>query len=821
MKINFRDKINAAISKFYKQAEVQSSLSLNINTRGKVLVVDDEPINLELVKKYLSLENYEATTVNNGLDALAVINEAKEQQKLFDIILLDIMMPKLSGIDVLKKLRETFNLFELPVILLTAKNEPKDIVTGFASGANDYIKKPFHRDELLSRINTHINLRNAYIELVDQVKDARDKANRAAHAKSEFLANMSHEIRTPMNGVIAAVDLALSEKVSPKVEHYLRIIQSSGQSLLGIINDILDFSKIEAGKLELECTPFKMDELLERIVGLFANKMSEKGIEFLIDYNPLIPNSLIGDSLRLQQILLNLISNAFKFTEKFGIITVGINIKNYEPLKEDVVLNFFVKDTGIGMKPEYRDKLFEPFTQADVSTSRKYGGTGLGLAISKQLVELMGGKIDVESEYGKGSHFYFNVNLKKQMVYEEYDKSIPNELKGLRILAVDDCLDARIIIKKYLESYGFNPQLCSIPSEALDKLQKNYFDLIVLDWLMPELNGIEMAGKIRKELKNNAPIILLTAFGKEIEKSAAEEAGVNIFLTKPISPSVFFNAIMHVFGKEILKPIEKKSQIDPMLQENRETVKGARILIVEDNFTNQEIAKAIIVSAGAFVEVVNNGREALSLLQNRKFDIVLMDVQMPELDGYETTQLIRQDINFKHLPIIAMTAHAMRGDEEKCLSAGMDAYITKPLNQNILFKILAKFITVSRNIEVKCKPITDEIDIDMAKTELGLDDDIFKEILLIFVKTNQDTNKKLQDAFNDKDFVVLQKLAHSLKGSGANIGAKRLHSAAIELETACKKRTMDPADNSIPSIFMINELKDALNQMITFINKLD
>ncbi|MBC2712760.1 MAG: PhnD/SsuA/transferrin family substrate-binding protein, partial [Desulfosarcina sp.] len=385
---------------------------------------------------------------------------------------------------------------------------------------------------------------------------ARNQAEAATRTKSEFLANMSHEIRTPMNGVIAAAELALSEKLPERAAHYLEIIHTSAYSLLGIINDILDFSKIEAEKMVLETRPFRIDEILDRVVDVFHTKVAENRIEFLVDIDPDIPKALVGDPLRLQQILTNLVSNAVKFIEKGGVILVSISAT--ETTEDRVFLKFFVKDTGIGIAPEYLPLLFQSFSQADASSTRKYEGTGLGLAICKQLVHMMGGTIWVESELGKGSTFYFTAGFERCAGVTPHKFVPPSDIQGLYVLVVDDCNENLVIMQKILNSFGFRVRTVTSGEEALERLQENQtreqpFDLILMDWKMPGIDGITTARHIRRDLKLSTIIILMTAFEDQSVRSKAQKEGINGFLAKPIYQSELFNAVMDAFGKTAVK----------------------------------------------------------------------------------------------------------------------------------------------------------------------------------------------------------------------------------------------------------------------------
>jgi len=667
--------------------------------------------------------------------------------------------------------------------------------------------------------------------------DAKNQAYSAARAKSDFLANMSHEIRTPMNGVLTAAELALNESMPERVRHFLDIIHSSGYSLLSIINDILDFSKIEAGMLNLEENPFLLNEAIDNVINLFINKISEKNVEILLDIPPDTPLSVTGDKLRIQQILTNLIGNAVKFTDKGDTIVAGVSCDKEKTSSDMVKLNFFVKDTGIGMDTEQTNKLFTPFTQADTSTTRKYGGTGLGLTISKNLIEMMGGVIRVKSEPGKGSTFYFTLDLKKQPEKENIIHEFPSDLSGIKALVVDDSLESRNILTKILKSFNFMPQTASSGIEAIQLLKEKQqndqkFDIIIMDWSMPGLDGLETSKKIREDLGINVPVLMISAFEKKIDFTDNKFIYISDFLSKPYQSSSIYDSIMNIFGKKKKIKISRITNREDVTAEYNKKIKGMKILVAEDNHINRKIAKAIFDPVDVSIKFAVNGKEALNMSNAEIFDVILMDVQMPVMDGFEATGLIRLQSKLKNIPIIAMTAHAMKGDREKCLAAGMNDYITKPINQGELFNKLSNNVKTRSSqllTEIKSEVLLNQsattpmlpeslpgLRLKKAMDSLGLDEEIFLTILESYFENSKIIIRKMSDAIKNDNLKLLKELAHSIKGSSFNIGADDAGTAAESLEHACYSGSRNM--NDIINLF--NSLKIKTDELYESISRL-
>lgn len=579
--------------------------------------------------------------------------------------------------------------------------------TIYAESHTDHLKN--ERVHLLAAASALYNSRGEVVGAIETVRDisewkqveneliqARYAAEAATAAKSDFLANMSHEIRTPMNGVMGMTSLLLDTQLDDKQQEYAQTVQKSADALLTIINDILDFSKIEAGKLDFENLNFDLRLTLDEIGELASIKAEEKEIEFANYIHPDVPSLLIGDPGRLRQILLNLATNAIKFTNT-GDVVIEVSLVKED--KDGAGIHFAVRDSGIGIRKDRLDRLFKSFSQVDSSTTRKFGGTGLGLAISKRLVEMMDGQIGVESELGKGSTFWFSVQLKKQPDSNQQAKTavMPVDIQGKRILAVDDNETNRRIMQSYLKSWKCQATVVDSGHQAIALMtlaadNDTPFDMAIIDFMMPEMDG-EALGKTIKDTPKlkDTRMVLLTSRGIRGDAALARDAGFDAYLTKPIKQSQLFDAILSVFGSVSVTGATDQKEIITRHSLAETDKKKLRILLTEDNLVNQKVALIHLRKFGYNADVANNGLEAVTAIKKNPYDLVLMDVQMPEMDGYDATRAIRCE-GFK-LPIIAMTANAMKGDREKCIEAGMNDYITKPVNPKILLEKIEQWVS--------------------------------------------------------------------------------------------------------------------------------
>ena len=827
--------------------------------KAKLLVVDDERIYLELYTLQLVKFSYTVYTAASGIEALEIL-----QREEIDVLITDFNMPGMDGSELITRAIAMNPMIQSVVV--TGFGDIKIAIEVMGAGALNFLQKPINFAELNITIERCLEKQQLLQEVQDKQKqleeyqkhleklvetrthalsetnqkltqeieerkclehslrEAKALAENASKAKSEFLANMSHEIRTPMNGVIGMTGLLLDTELDERQRRYAETVRASGESLLGLINDILDFSKIEAGKPELELLDFDLSSLLDDFAITLALRAQEKGLELICAADLDVPVLLRGDPGRLRQLLTNLAGNAIKFTHAGEVV---IRVSLLEEHENAVLLRFAVRDTGIGIPTDKIGLLFDKFSQVDASTTRKYGGTGLGLAISKQLAQLMGGEIGIESGEGKGSEFWFTARFAQQTEGSQVQHLPPAALDGVRTLIVDDNTTNRAILTVRLASWGMRttetedgPGALKMLYQALD--ENDPYRIALIDMQMPSMNGETLGRVIKAEPRfGDIRMVMLTSVGERGDAQGALEIGFAAYATKPLRHQELKNILaLALSGREgtegTPQPIVTRHLAREMLQ-NRCVHRKVRILLAEDNITNQQVALGVLQRLGLSADAVANGAEAVTALETIPYDLVLMDCQMPEMDGYQATMHIR-DPQSKCLnpaiPIIAMTANAMQGDREKCLEAGMNDYVTKPVSPQYLMEVLEKWLLIETVpikekrkviphgavVDIVTEPMAPVFDVAGMLARLMNNEKLANKICLGYLDDLPLKLVELQGFLESGDVEKAGRVAHSIKGAAANMGGEALRAVALEMEHAANAGDLEAFRGHLPAL---------------------